>query len=112
MSTNTANIGARVAELRERLNMSRLDLQDVSGIPAYSLGLIETGERSASTLELSLIAGALGVSVSCLRRSDTATVSPLADYPSYALALEEFLDQLAVPSPGDQERAAPAHMRG
>lgn len=112
MSTNTANIGARVAELRERLNMSRLDLQDVSGIPAYSLGLIETGERSASTLELSLIAGALGVSVSCLRHSDTATVSPLADYLSYALALEEFLDQLAVPSPGDQERAAPAHMRG
>lgn len=110
MSDKDVEIGKRIAAERERVGMSQRDLAEMAGLSQPTVHRIETGQREASTLELSVIADACGVliadllgtntladEVRCAGRTSDAESRMMAEYLVYAFGLARRLDELEVP---------------
>jgi len=61
----------RVKELREKLNMSQLELARKAKVAQSTIHYIETGQKSPTYRVLKKLAAALGVTVSELLGEDT-----------------------------------------
>lgn len=103
-------IGQRIVDARKAVGMSQRDLADESGLSQPTIQRIEKGERTASRLELVLIADGCGVlvddllgtstiadEVRCSGRTDEPGAKELADYLIYAFGVARRLDQLGIP---------------
>ena len=109
MSDVDVQIGERLVSAREAVQLSQRELEQYSGISQSTIHRIETGSRSASTLELSVLADACGVLIADLQGTNTladqvlragrttdAGTQALADYMLYAFGLAQRLDELGV----------------
>lgn len=110
MSDIDVQIGKRLVAAREALGLAQRDLARYAGISQSTIHRIETGQRSASILELSALADACGVLVAdlqgvntlaervmCAGRTDDAGSGALSDYMIFAFGLAQRLDELGVP---------------
>jgi len=66
------NVGARVKQRREFLNLSQDELSRLSGVSQASIHYIESGENSPTAKTLAKLADALGVSMAELLRDHPA----------------------------------------
>lgn len=103
-------IGQRIVDARKAVAMSQRDLAAETGLSQPTIQRIEKGERTASRLELVLIADGCGVlvedllgtskiadEVRCDGRTDELGSKELADYLIYAFGVARRLDQLGIP---------------
>lgn len=103
-------IGQRIVDARKAVGMSQRDLADETGLSQPTIQRIEKGERTASRLELVLIADGCGVlvddllgtstiadEVRCSGHTDEPGAKELADYLIYAFGVARRLDQLGIP---------------
>lgn len=110
MSVTDIEIGKRIVEARKAVGMSQRDLAAETELSQPTIQRIETGERTASRIELVLIADGCGVLVDdllgtntiadevlCAGRTDEAGSKELADYLIYAFGVARRLDQLGIP---------------
>ncbi|MFG6285537.1 helix-turn-helix domain-containing protein [Actinotignum sp. GS-2025f] len=110
MGTSKSEIGERIISARTRVGMSQSDLATACGLSLGTINAIETGDRSASYIEATLIADALGIYADELRGTSTlleealctgcagtAGSKKLADYLVSALALSQRLDEIGIP---------------
>lgn len=110
MSVADIEIGKRIVEARKAVGMSQRDLAAETELSQPTIHRIEKGERTASRLELVLIAHGCGVlvddllgtntiadEVRCAGRTDEAGSKELADYLVYAFGVARRLDQLGIP---------------
>ena len=110
MSNIDVEIGQRIIDARKAVSMSQRDLATETGLSQPTIQRIEKGERTASRLELVLIADGCGVlvddllgtskiadEVSCAGRTDEPGSKELADYLIYAFGVARRLDQLGIP---------------
>lgn len=63
MSFVNVEIGQRIVDARKVVGMSQRDLANETGLPQPTIQKVEKGERTASRLELVLIADSCGVLV-------------------------------------------------
>ncbi len=109
MSVVDVQIGKRLVAAREAVGLTQRDLEQYSGISQSTIHRIETGHRSVSILELSVLADACGVLIAdlqgtntlaeqvlCAGRTNDAGSQALADYMIYAFGLAQRLDELGV----------------
>lgn len=102
-------IGQRIVDARTAVGMSQRDLAAETGLSQPTIQRIEKGERTASRLELVLIADGCGVlvddllgtstiddEVRCNGRTDEPGAKELADYLVYAFGVARRLDQLGI----------------
>lgn len=110
MSDVDGRIGQRIVNARKAVGMSQRDLAAETGLSQPTIQRIEKGERTASRLELVLIADGCGVlvddllgtskiadEVRCAGRTDEVGSKELADYLIYAFGVARRLDQLGIP---------------
>lgn len=110
MSGVDGKIGRRIVDARKAVAMSQRDLAAETGLSQPTIQRIEKGERTASRLELVLIADGCGVlvddllgtskiadEVRCASRTDEVGSKQLADYLIYAFGVARRLDQLGIP---------------
>lgn len=110
MSIENLEIGQRIAAARESVGLSQRDLVRYSGLSQPTIHRIETGLRTASLIELSVLADACGVlttdllgtnrlgdEVACAGRTTDAGSRELADYLVSAIGISRRLDELGVP---------------
>lgn len=103
-------IGQRIVDARKAVGMSQRDLADETGLSQPTIQRIEKGERTASRLELVLLADGCGVLVDDLLGTSTIAdevrysghtdepgAKELADYLIYAFGVARRLDQLGIP---------------
>lgn len=109
MSDTDVVIGERLVSARTAVGLSQRTLAQCSGISQPTIHRIEKGQRSASILELSVLADACGVLIAdlqgtntladqvlCAGRTSDAGTQALADYMIYAFGLARRLDDLGV----------------
>lgn len=110
MSVEDVAVGKRIVDARKAVDMSQRDLARETGLSQPTIQRVEKGERTASRLELVLIADACGVlvddllgtnsiadEVRCAGRTDDPGAKELADYLIYAFGVVRRLDQLGIP---------------
>lgn len=110
MSFVDVEIGQRIVDARKVVGMSQRDLANETGLPQPTIQKVEKGERTASRLELVLIADSCGVlvddllgmnsiadEVRCAGCTDEPGAKELADYLIYAFGVARRLDQLGIP---------------
>lgn len=110
MSVPGAEIGKRIVDARKAVGMTQRDLASETELSQSTIQRIEKGERTASRLELVLIADGCGVlvddllgtnniadEVRCAGRTDEPGSKELADYLIYAFGVARRLDQLGIP---------------
>lgn len=109
MSGVDVAIGKRIVDARKAVGMSQRDLASETGLSQPTIQRIETGGRTASRLELVLIADGCGVlvddllgtnsiteEVRCAGRTNEPGSKELADYLIYAFGVARRLDQLGI----------------
>ncbi len=109
MSNDDLLVGQRLISAREAVGLSQRALADCANISQSTIHRIETGHRSASTLELSTLADACGVLIAdlqgtntlrdevlCAGRTNDMGTQVLADYLIYAFGLARRLDEQGV----------------
>ncbi|WP_021169766.1 HTH-type transcriptional regulator PrtR [Sporomusa ovata DSM 2662] len=67
------NVGIRIKQRRELLNLSQEQLSQISGVSQSSIHYIESGENSPTAKTLFKLTSALGVSITELLGDQTAT---------------------------------------
>lgn len=67
-------LGARVRELRDRLELRQQDVADHLGIPRSAVAMLEGGHRHLALEEAVLLADLLGVSLDTLAGRSTAQI--------------------------------------
>jgi Zn-dependent peptidase ImmA (M78 family)/transcriptional regulator with XRE-family HTH domain len=82
MTTSTEDIGARIAEARNRAKLTQQQLASQAGLDRTALAKIERGQRGLAALELVDLASALGLRVEWL----------LSDAPAAVIAHRTRLD--------------------
>lgn len=110
MSDIDRKIGQRILDARKSVGMSQRDLAAETGLSQPTIQRIEKGQRTASRLELVLIADGCGVlvddllgtnniadQVCCAGRTDEPGSKELADYLIYTFGVARRLDQLGIP---------------
>lgn len=110
MSVPDIEIGKRIVQARNAVSLSQRDLASETRLSQSTIQRIEAGERTASRLELVLIADGCGVLVDdllgastiatearCAGRTDEPGSKELADYLVYAFGVSRRLDQLGIP---------------
>lgn len=68
------NVGVKIKQRRESLNLSQEQLSQISGVSQASIHYIESGENSPTTKTLQKLATALGVSITEIVSDEPATV--------------------------------------
>ncbi len=110
MAVADIEIGKRIVKARDAVGMSQRDLAAEIELSQPTIHRIEKGERSASRLELALIADGCGVlvddllgnntivkDVRCAGRTDEAGSKELVEYLIYAFGVARRLDELGIP---------------
>lgn len=110
MSFVDVEIGQRIVNVRKVVGMSQRDLANETGLLQSTIQQVESGEHTASRLELVLIADSCGMlvddllgtnsiadEVRCTGCTDEPGAKELADYLIYAFGVARRLDQLGIP---------------
>lgn len=85
-----AELGNRMREVREYLNLSQQDVASATGIPRSAMSDIERGQRKVDSLELRKIAKLYRCPVSYLLGEDQADTAPAV---ALARAVVDLTDQ-------------------